>query len=138
MIMNDDFPYLGTGWSFPPVFNKATKEVLMTEGFEDLNKSLEIIITTKLGERIMRPKFGCNLESTLFESMDYAAIAFLENMIRTAILYHEARIDVDAIQLDFEAPKGILWIRIVYRVRNANSRFNFVYPYYLEEANSII
>jgi hypothetical protein len=136
--MSQDFPFLGKGWSFPPVFKKATKEVAMTEGFEDLNKSLEIIITTKLGERIMRPQFGCNLENTLFESMNFAAIAYLENMIRTAILYHEARIDVEDIQLDFEGPKGVLWIKILYQVRNANSRFNFVYPYYLEEANSII
>lgn len=136
--MPEENAYLGSGWSFPPTFDKATQRVEMTEGFEDINRSLEIIITTRLGERIMRPDFGSNLEYSIFDSMNVPALSFIQNVLKTAITYHEARIDVETIDLNFDAPKGTLWINIYYKVRNANSRFNFVYPYYIEEANTLI
>lgn len=108
----------------------------METGFEDINQSLQIILTTRLGERLMRPTFGCSLEDRIFDTIHSGAIGFLKNMIETAILYGEARIDVEEVHLNFDAPKGILWIEIQYQIRNANSRYNFVFPYYVEEANT--
>ena len=50
-----DITFLGTGWSFPPEFSKNEKRVKMTSGEEDIKKSLEILLTTSLGERVMLP-----------------------------------------------------------------------------------
>ena len=33
--------------------------------------------------------------------------------------------------------QGVLLIKLVYTIRSTNSRFNFVYPFYLEEAEAL-
>jgi Bacteriophage baseplate protein W len=129
MLSNE--PFLGVGWSFPPSFDKAGAEVLMTAGVEDIQRSLEIIFTTTLGERIMNPAFGCDLQEMVFEAMNTSKLTYIDNLLRTAILYHEPRIDADTIALTPDQAAGILWITIEYTVRSINSRFNFVYPFYL-------
>ncbi|NIQ03216.1 MAG: hypothetical protein GWM98_24850 [Nitrospinaceae bacterium] len=106
----------------------------MTSGTEDIHKSLEILFTTSLGERIMNPQYGCNLKSMLFEPMDTSAVAFIRNLLTTAILYHEPRIDADNIDVQPGLNEGEVMIQIEYTVRGTNSRFNFVYPFYIKEA----
>ena len=129
MPLND--PFLGTGWSFPPAFDNVLASVETTSGVEDIHKSLEIIFNTALGERVMQPTFGCSLEEQVFEPMNTGRLTYIENLIKTAILYHEPRIDADRIEVRFDAMEGALWINIGYKVRTSNSRFNFVYPFYL-------
>lgn len=126
-------PFIGSGWSFPPAFDKNAASVSMSSGIRDIEESLRIIFSTALGERIMNPLFGCALDSSVFEVMNASRIAWLENLIRTAIIYHEARIDADQITVEPDPLAGRLLIAIGYKVRGSNSRFNFVYPYYLNE-----
>ncbi|SDN27093.1 GPW/gp25 family protein [Pseudomonas jinjuensis] len=126
-------PFIGSGWSFPPAFDKKAASVSMSSGIRDIEESLRIIFSTAFGERIMNPLFGCALDSSVFEVMNASRIAWLENLIRTAIIYHEARIDADQITVEPDQPAGRLLIAIGYKVRGSNSRFNFVYPYYLNE-----
>ncbi|MNO81292.1 Lysozyme [compost metagenome] len=126
-------PFIGSGWSFPPAFDRKAGSVTMSTGIRDIEESLRIIFSTALGERIMNPLFGCALDSSVFEVMNASRIAWLENLIRTAIIYHEARIDADQITVEPDQPAGRLLIAIGYKVRGSNSRFNFVYPYYLNE-----
>lgn len=126
-------PFIGSGWGFPPAFDKKAAGVTMSTGIRDIEESLRIIFTTALGERIMNPLFGCALEDSVFEVMNTSRISFIENLIRTAIIYHEPRIDADQVTVEPDHNAGILLIGIGYKVRGANSRFNFVYPYYLSE-----
>lgn len=129
--MADDQPFLGTGWSFPPAFDRSILGVQVTSGVTDIERSLEIIFSTALGERIMNPAFGCALEEMVFESLNASRLTYIENLLRTAILYHEPRIDANQVALNVDQAEGILWIHIEYTVRMTNSRFNFVYPFYL-------
>ena len=131
MAVEDDF--IGTGWSFPPAFDQAAGRVEMRSGIVDIEESLRIIFTTHLGERIMQPQFGAALDQHVFDPMNNSRLSYLEDQIKRAILYHEPRIDAESISVAPDEPEGRLLIAIGYRVRGANSRFNFVYPYYLEE-----
>ena len=126
--------FIGRGWSFPPAFDKKAAGVKMSSGIDDIEESLRIIFTTILGERIMNPLFGCSLDDSVFEVMNTSRIAYLENQIRTAIIYHEPRIDADQVTVESDQLAGRLTIGIGYKVRGSNSRFNFVYPYYLKGA----
>ena len=126
-------PFIGSGWSFPPAFDKKAASVTMSTGIDDIEESLRIIFTTALGERIMNPLFGCALADNVFEVMNTSRISYLENLIRTAIIYHEPRIDADQVTVEPDQNAGILLIGVGYKVRGANSRFNFVYPYYQAE-----
>ena len=130
--------FLGTGWNFPPSFDIRAKGVKMVSDIEDINSSLEILLSTRLGERIMLPKYGCNLDDLVFESMDTAMETFVSELIRTAILYHEARIDLESVEyIKDNQNEGILLIHIHYKVRATNSRSNFVFPFYKEEGSNI-
>ena len=128
--------FLGRGWSFPPEFSKTSEEVEMLEGDADIQSSLEILLSTRLGERIMVPNYGCNLDEMLFQSLDLTLKTFVIDLIKTAILYHEPRIEVNEINLfsDNEL-EGVLLIDIEYTIRTTNSRRNMVYPFYKGEGN---
>jgi uncharacterized protein len=132
----DDF--LGKGWSFPPTFNSSVKGVEMTEKVEDINRSLQILLTTRQGERVMQPKYGCNMDEMVFEPLSTTVKTIMKDKIKTAILYFEPRIDVIAIAMDTtNEPEGEVIIEIEYMVRATNSRFNFVFPYYINEGTEL-
>jgi phage baseplate assembly protein W len=130
--------FLGTGWAFPPEFVKELKQTKMTSNEEDIKSSLHILLTTRLGERVMLPQYGCNLEELLFESLNRTLITYTIDLIKTAILYHEPRIDVLTIDISETDPlEGKLVISLDYIVRATNSRTNVVFPFYKEEGTDI-
>ena len=83
----------------------------------------------------MQDKFGCDLNTYLFEEIDQSLINSLSRMISDAILYHEPRIILDRLRIsESPAENGLLLINMEYTVRSTNSRYNMVYPFYLNEA----
>ncbi len=130
--------FLGTGWSFPPEFDRKTRSVQLTSGEEDIQKSLHILLATRLGERVMVPEYGCNLEDLLFETVDLTLKTYVKDLIKTAILYFEPRIDVHNIEIDTTNEwQGELLIKIDYLIRITNSRGNLVFPFYKEEGTEV-
>lgn len=129
--------FLGRGWSFPPEFNKNRATVEMLSDEEDINSSLEILFSTTIGERIMQPKYGTNLKNLLFAPIDTSLRAYIKDLIETAILYFEARIKLDDIILEAKQEEGILLITLEYTIRSTNSRYNFVYPFYINEGANL-
>jgi Bacteriophage baseplate protein W len=125
--------FLGRGWGFPPAFSVSTGGVGMTSDEEDIEKSLEILLSTALGERILRPDYGCNLEALIFEPLSTTLKTYVLGLIEQAILNFEPSISLDAIEiLPATGGEGRLHIHIDYTVRTTNSRYNFVYPFYSE------
>jgi uncharacterized protein len=130
--------FLGRGWAFPPVFDKETLSVNMVAGVEDIRQSLNIILSTSLGERIMRPDFGCNLKDYQFEPLNSNLVGFIRDTVLNALIYHEPRIRVDNIDVNADDQiEGRLMIVVDYRVRSTNSRFNFVYDFYVKGESAI-
>lgn len=130
--------FLGRGWGFPPEFDKGMKAVKMLENEPDIKSSLEILLSTRLGERIMLPEYGCNLDDLLFESINLTLKTYVIERIKTAILYHEPRIDVNRIEIDpTNELEGELLILIDYTIRSTNSRRNVVFPFYKAEGSEI-
>lgn len=130
--------FLGRGWSFPPSFDPALQGLRMTEKEDDIACSLEILLTTRVGERLMQPRYGCNMDELNFESLNTATITLIKDKIATSILYFEPRIDVDKIEINTSnILEGIILVEVDYRVRATNSRFNFVYPYYRTEGTEL-
>ena len=61
-----------------------------------------------------------------------------DDIVRTAIIYHEPRIKLIRLEMWTERQyEGILEINIIFYVRSTNTRFNFVYPFYLKEGTEI-
>jgi phage baseplate assembly protein W len=130
--------FLGRGWSFPPSFDHGKQQVVMAERETDIEQSLQILLTTALGERVMQPQYGCDMEEYLFESMNTTTKSLVLDRIRRAILFFEPRIDAQSIVLDDSRQNaGVLEVSIDYVVRATNSRLNFVFPFYIDEGTEL-
>jgi phage baseplate assembly protein W len=133
-----DLTFLGRGWSFPPSFNRSIPGVEMLQQEADIASSLEVLLSTALGERVMLPQYGCNLEELVFESLNTRMKTLMADKVESAIIYHEPRIELEKVRLDDSSElEGVVLIEIVYRVKATNSRFNFVFPYYKLEGTDI-
>ncbi|MCK9395297.1 MAG: GPW/gp25 family protein [Methylobacter sp.] len=138
--MNDNAnaSFLGKGWSFPPSFSQNGRDVQRVSEHQDIQQSLQILLSTAQNERIMREDFGCDLQRFMFEEISQSLINRMTALITDAVLYYETRIELNNVQVD-ESDKieGLLTISIDYTVRSTNSRFNLVYPFYLNEASYV-
>ena len=81
----------------------------------------------------MLPKYGCDLSDLVFESMDTTFETYITDLVRTAILYHEPRIDMESLEFENDQNEGKLLIIVNYKIRITNSRSNFVFPFYKNE-----
>jgi phage baseplate assembly protein W len=129
--------FIGTGWGWPPTFSSGLNEVGMTSGTEDINKSLEILLGTTLGERMMHPSFGCNMEKLLYEPITTTLRNYMKTLVDNAVLYFESRITLDNVNLEHDETNGIIKFHIEYTVTGTNTRTNLVYPFYLEEGTNL-
>ena len=133
-----DKSFLGTGWSFPPVFNPVSKDIQRVGEEDDILQSLYILFSTTPGERVLQPTYGCNLKAMVFENITESTETQIRDMIEKAILFFEPRIDLNSVELDAsDINDGLLRILIDYTVRATNSRSNMVYPFYLREGTNI-
>ncbi len=129
--------HLGQGWNFPPEFRLNGAEVVMVGGEEDIVQSLRIILSTQLQERTMYPNFGSGLQHFMFAEKDETMVNNVRDVITNAILDHEPRIELNNLEVEEDPDElGLLLLSIRYTVRATNNRYNMVFPYYLQEANS--
>ena len=130
--------FLGTGWAFPPSFNAETQTVDLVSNEEDIKQSLNILLSTSLGERVMQPRYGCNLNDYLFNPLNSAVVGYIKDLVEHAILFYEPRILAEKIEVtpqdSFDIIEGRFTISIDYSIPETNSRFNYVYDYYKNEA----
>ncbi len=131
--------FQGKGWSFPPEFDKTTVQgVIITEGEDDIQRSLQILLGTQLGERIMRPGYGTNLNRLMFENIDTGTAAALEKDLEFAIALYESRIDMNELSIMKDRTvEGRLLLIIDYTIRSTNTRNNLVYPFYINEGTDV-
>jgi len=136
--MDKNLAFLGTGWAFPPEFDFGTGQVILVSNTTDIEQSLRILLSTTLGERVMQPQYGCNIADYLFESLSSTLIGYIKDRVHNAILFYEPRINVENITVTSEDSPDLLSgrfdIMIEYTVPETNSRFNYVYKFYENEA----
>lgn len=133
-----DDSFLGTGWTFPPVFRRSGATVEMVSGEEDVRESLRVIFTTRQGERVMLPDFGTDLYDMVFRGLTTTLKTEIDDSVRTTILNWEPRIDVLAVTVEEDPTQpGLVLVGVDYVIRRTNSRSNIVFPFYLEEGNLV-
>ena len=85
----------------------------------------------------MQPQYGCNMHRLVFDQLDTSLQAYMEDLIRTAILYFEARIILNSITLEPQVNEGRIDINIDYTIATTNTHHNYVYPFYKQEGTEI-
>jgi uncharacterized protein len=124
--------FLGVGWGYPIEWDTSREGFATAEYEESIRQAIWIILSTAPGERVMRPDFGCAIHDLVFAPNSAATQGMAEHHVSEALLRWEPRIEV----LDVKAVASggqdeELLIGIDYRVRMTDSRFNLVYPFYL-------
>jgi phage baseplate assembly protein W len=138
METESNLPFLGTGWSFPPEFVPAEDRsaAALVSGQTDIEQSLGILLSTLPGERVMQPRYGCDLTPLLFDALTTSLITDITDRVVTSILYFEPRIILDNVRVTpDDALNGRILIEVSYRISATNSRHNFVFPFYKVEAS---
>lgn len=107
-------------------------------GERDIIQSLNILFSTRPGERILVQGFGCDIEAAMFQNMDVTEKAVLENNIKRAIINYESRIELIKVEVDTsQVLDGIVFIQIEFSIATDNSRHNIVYPFFIREGTLI-
>jgi Bacteriophage baseplate protein W len=133
----DDQQFLGRGWGFPVTFANQGRTVAVAEAEEDIRQSLQILLSTHVGERVLNPTFGWKRDALMFEALSTSFAAYLVREIETAILFFESRIELNRVSFDATPGQdGLMLIRIDYTVRTTNTRTNLVYPFYVDQATN--
>lgn len=93
-----------------------------------------MILSTPIGERRMRPQFGCAVHDLVFAPSNPATHGLIAYHVAEALALWEPRIEVrqDGVRVgvDPEDPARVL-VEISYLLRATNQRRNLVYPFYL-------
>ncbi|HSC70799.1 MAG TPA: GPW/gp25 family protein [Candidatus Methylomirabilis sp.] len=128
--MGQDF--LGVGWKFPVRLSEQG-EFTLSRYDEDIRESIWIILSTAPGERLMRPDFGCGIHEFVFAPNTTRTAGLVRQKVEEALNRWEPRIEVQEVRVEADPDSPVvLLIHIAYRVRATDSRFNLVYPFYLE------
>lgn len=128
------YDFLGTGFYFPIAPDGATGRIKEVSGEEDIIQAIGLIISTRKGERLMRPDFGCDIYNYVFELTDYTNLRMMEKMVRDSLLIWEPRIrDIEVTASYSQYDQDVVELNIDYVVRSTNNPFNLVYPFYLSE-----
>jgi uncharacterized protein len=109
-----------------------TGSIELTDGAEDLDRSIRMVLLTAPGERRMRPDFGCRISDLLFEPITANLLGLIAEAVRDSLARWEPRIAVDDVQPAVDPDdSALLRITISYRVRATNDCRNLVYPFYV-------
>lgn len=128
--------FLGCGISFPFRFSGGhlaqSGGVRDSDAIQHVKESLQQILGTAIGERVMRRAFGASLHGMVFQPNDPRLDTWLDFTIRQSIQRWEPRVEVGRIIVDrMDYKKGVLLLRIEFRIIRTNVIGNFVWPYYI-------
>jgi uncharacterized protein len=109
------------GWPFLPV-PQAGKLVFPTLE-QSVRDSIRVILMTRPGEQLMRPRYGAGLANFLDEGNTVALRAQIQKTILQNLQNYENRITVDAVDVDPVAGSpGEVQVQIYYRVLRTNTQ----------------
>lgn len=94
-------------------------KIAMVYDRESIRQSILLLISTVPGERVMRPKYGCNLQQLAFMPNDATAHGLAIHYIRTALEQWESRISIVSLDADTNVDDpSIIDISLVYKIRS--------------------
>lgn len=126
--MNTEF--YGRGMTYP--LRVGVAGISETAGVAKVEESIRIVLGTQYGERLMRPRFGCNLRSLAFAPNNVATANLARYYVAEGLAQSEPRIEVVDVAVANDTAGGVLLIDISYRLRTTQDIRNLVYPFYLE------
>lgn len=137
---------VGRGWFFPPQRSTRGGLFALTHAGNEIEQAIGIILGTALGERVMRPLFGCRIHELVFEPNSQETAVLAARYVEEALARWEPRIRLTRVQAApaFAGPRqtsrvtpdalneqAMLLIEIDYVIKSTDDPRSLVYPFYL-------
>jgi len=124
--------FLGQGWSFPVRPEPSAARLSYRSGAEQVRQSIQLILDTEPGERVMRPGFGCGLRRYLMKPNSSATRALIRQDVEQALSRLEPRIELRQVAVEPGDDPALVLIQIAYVHARTGRPDNLVHPFYLE------
>jgi uncharacterized protein len=126
-----DATFVGRGFSWPMEVDH-TGSIRLTDTAEDIERSMRIVLMTAPGERVMRPRFGCDIWDLLFEPVTPNLLGLIASAVYEALGQWEPRVQVDeVVPVPDVDDGGLVRVTVSYHVKATNDRRNLVFPFYV-------
>ncbi|MEM6520027.1 MAG: GPW/gp25 family protein [Cyanobacteria bacterium P01_D01_bin.71] len=123
--------HLGRGFAYP-LGVSPQGGLQISDGEQSVRESIWLILRTRPGERLRRPRFGCRLHELAFAPLNQKTLIEIRLYVEEALKTWERRILLDEVRAEPQAELGRVDITIAYRLREAHTPGNVVYPFYLQ------
>lgn len=129
--------FLGRGIAFP-VGLDARGNLSLSEHEQNIEESIQVILGTAVGERVMRPQFGCRIHDFVFYPNNSSTSALVSFYVRESLVKWEPRIEEVSVTAQPDpTQENSMQVNISYRVRRTNNLRNLVYPFYLRREQDL-
>lgn len=127
--MKNNVDFLGKGIALD--FGVDSNGGICFSSYEkSVEESIDIILSTHIGERIYNYNFGCKIHELMFEPNNIRTQVLAARYVKEALENFEHRIIITDIEAYSENEKS-LNINITYVLIESNKEYNLVYPFYL-------
>lgn len=108
---------LGRGFAFPPGIGPDGRWAWST-GVDNIHQSIELILRTDRGERLMRPAFGGGLSRFLFQPNTAATHRLIEEVVTQSLGRFEPRIRLQSVDVgpdpdEADAARALVRYRVI-------------------------
>ncbi len=130
MAVGERVDVVGSGWAFPPTVD-ARGRIALARQERDVEEAIRMILLTPIGQRVMRPEFGCRIHDLIFAPNEATTTGLARYYVQDALEMWEPRIDVTEVLV---APDplntGRLLIDIRYVIKSTHDERALVFPFY--------
>ncbi len=122
--------WIGRGLRFPIRPDPVTGRLPQVGGLDRVRQSIEQILDTEPGERVMLPDFGCGLRRYLMEPNTLTTRSAIRHDIEGSLARWEPRIQVTSVAVTPGEEPSLAWVQISYQLLADLREDNLVYPFY--------
>lgn len=96
----------------------VSQDITLLKDEDAVKESIQNLILTDRGERLMQPNLGGNIRAMLFENITPAVLTLIEDQVRTTIELYEPRAELIDVIVTSNIDDNIVKVTIVFYVKN--------------------
>ena len=126
-----DSEFIGRGLAFPLQVDPRGG-IALASGDHDIVQSIQLILETAPGERVMRPTFGCRIHDLVFAPQNAGTVSLIKQHVKDALVQWEPRVEVQDIDVN-TSPRndGVMLVEIKYLIKDTYDERSIIYPFYI-------